>query len=431
MKRTLLPLLVLLAIAPGCSASDDAEVKASCDDHSKTDGVCPGVTSAAATTSVACSAKIEASTQAELDSKLGSATAGTCVVLAASTFGLVKLPAGVHLLGKGASATKVDGVTVTGAAGSSSTISGIQVGKGGIVASGGGALTIDSVHVTGAAGAGISATDTSLSVTTSTVASNGGFGIEANCKTSCTPRLTLAIRRVMVRNNRSMGILAQNVDVSIDGAQVEGTQPVDFQYGRGLEIAWGGTLKANHLAVVNNVDVGIFVQEGSADLDNFVSSGNQRGVQLQAVTSGTLQNFEILNNTALGIGITNGSLGIIVQGGRVASTKMLDVPVDIGGIQGVGDGINWLDGSDVKIASTVRIESSARRGVIISASSKGSFDGVLAGGDETQGIIVQGGLEASMPTALNIASGVKSEVLTKDRAMPVAVAVSAAMKKTP
>ncbi len=228
-----------------------------------------------------------------------------------------------------------------------------------------------------------------------------------------------------------MGLLGQNVDVSLDGVQIENTQPVDFQYGRGIEIAWGGTLKAKNLAVLKNTDVGIFVQEGSAELSNFVSSGNQRGVQLQAVTGGKLENFEILDNAALGIGITNGSQGIIVQGGRVASTKMLDVPVDIGGIQGVGDGVNWLDGSEVSVASSVRIESSARRAVIISSTSKGSFEGVLAGGDETRGIIVQGGLEPSMPSSLSIASGMKTEVLTKDKAMPVAVAVAAAMKKTP
>jgi len=430
-SRSLLPLLFLIAVAPGCTASEADETKATCDEHAKVDGSCPGVTSAASTANVACSAKIEASSQADLDSKLPSAASGSCVMLGAATFGAIKLPAGVSLIGKGASSTKADSITISGAAGATATVSGIQVGSGGIVASGGGSVTVDSVHVTGAAGAGISAIDTSLSVTTSTIDGNAGFGVESACKANCTPRLTLSMRRVMLRDNHAMGLLGQNVDVSLDGVQIENTQPVDFQYGRGIEIAWGGTLKAKNLAVLKNTDVGIFVQEGSAELSNFVSSGNQRGVQLQAVTGGKLENFEILDNAALGIGITNGSQGIIVQGGRVASTKMLDVPVDIGGIQGVGDGVNWLDGSEVSVASSVRIESSARRAVIISSTSKGSFEGVLAGGDETRGIIVQGGLEPSMPSSLSIASGMKTEVLTKDKAMPVAVAVAAAMKKTP
>lgn len=431
-SRLLLPLLFLVALAPGCTASEDDETKSSCDAHAKVDGACPGVTSAATTTTVACTATIEANTGADLDTRVASATAGTCIKLGAASFGVVKLPAGVHLIGKGSTSSKVEGVSITGAPGATATISGVHVGSAGIVASGGGLVTIDSVHVARATGVGISAIDTSVSVTTSTIEGSGLFGVESACKANCTPRVELSMRRVMLRDNHGMGVLGQNVDATLEGVQVAGTLPVDFQYGRGIEIAWGGTLKAKNIAVLENSDVGIFVQEGTAHLSNFVASRNQRGVQLQGITGGaTLENFEVLDNSALGIGVTNGSLGIIVQNGRVASTKMLDVPVDIGGIQAVGDGINWLDGSELQVASSVRIESSARRAVIISASSKGSFNGTLAGGDELQGIIVQGGLEASMPSSLSIAAGMKTEVLTKDKAMPVAAAVAAALKKSP
>ncbi len=432
MKSPSILTLILVTAAAGCSSSSDGDsVRPACNEHAKLEGACPGVTSAASTTTVACSATIDANSPADLESKLPSAKPGNCVNLGAATFGAITLPAGVHLVGKGASSTKVEGVTVNGAAGSNAVITGVNVGRGGIVASGGGTLEINSVHISGAAGPGISALDTSLTVSTSTIDGSGSFGVEAACKANCTPRLTLLLRRVLLKNNHAMGVLAQNVDATLEGVQIEGTQPVDFQFGRGIEVAWGGTLKAKNLAVLGNSEVGIFVQEGSADLSNFVSSGNLRGVQLQAIVGGAkLDNFEVLDNTALGIGITNGSRGIIVQGGRVASTKMLSVPVDIGGLNEVGDGINWLDSSEVKIASTVKIESSARMPVIISSNSMGSFDGTLAGGDEKQGIIVQGGLEPSMPSTLSIASTVKSSVLTKDAAMPVAVAVSAAMKKT-
>jgi len=433
MKTPLHPVLLLAAlaaVAPGCSASEEDEVKVSCDEHAKVGGECPGVTSAAVSTAgLSCTSTIEAGSQADLDAKLGSAAAGSCVVLGGGAFGVIKLVGGVHLVGKGAGSTKVDGVTFTGAAGAASTIRGISVGKAGVVATGGGSLTIEHARVSGATGVGVSAQDVNLTIRTSTIDANGDFGVEAISLQTITPRVTLSLHRVLVRENHRMGVLAQNVDVTLEGVQVDGTKQKDFQFGRGIEVAYGGSLVAKNVAIVKNPDVGIFVEGGSADLQNFAASGNFRGVQLQAVKGGKLENFDIEGNTALGIGITKGAEGIVVQGGRVASTKMQDVPVDIGGIDAVGDGVNWLDGSEVSISSTVKIESSARRPVIISANSRGSFEGTLAGGDETQGIVVQGGLEAAMPDTLNIAGSVKSSVLTKDQAMPVAVAVAAAVKK--
>lgn len=426
-SRSLLPFLLALAIAPGCSSSDDAEVVAdACDARAKVDGACPGTTADAITADdLACSARLEANTANELEGKLAGATAGACVVLGKSTFGSINLPAGVHLIGQGPEATKVEGITVAGAA----TIRGLAVAKGGIVANGGGTVNVDNVLVSGAAGVGISALGTNLSVSRSTIEESGGHGVEGACKGNCTSRITLTMRRTVVRGAHGVGVLGQNVDVSLDGVQIESTQSVNFQYGRGIEVAWGGTLKAKNLAVQKNREVGIFVQEGSADLFNFVSSDNLRGVQLQGIVGGAkLDNFDIVDNTALGLGVTNGSVGIIVQGGRVASTKLHTVPVDVGGVKEVGDGVNWLD-SDVRIASSVRIESSARSAVIISATSKGSFEGTLGGGDETRGIIVQGGLEPSLPATLSIAAGVKSSVLTKAQALPVAVAVAAVTKR--
>jgi hypothetical protein len=160
-------------------------------------------------------------------------------------------------------------------------------------------------------------------------------------------------------------------------------------------------------------------------LGSFAASRNVRGIQLQGIPAGggLLEDFAVIDNKALGIGIANGSKGLIVQGGLVASTKQLEVPVDVGGLDVVGDGINWLGGSEVTVASSVKIQGSARRPVIIDATSTGKFEGTLGGGDETTGLIVQGGLSASMPSGLTINGSIKTDVLTKDQSMPVAVAV--------
>lgn len=425
MKISLRTLLVAAGFLAGCSGSPSAPAP-SCDDHAKVSGVCPGVVTTAVTADgIACSATISASNDTELATKAAAASAGTCIVLPAGTFGPVTLPAGVSLLGKSANDTTVAGVRATGGGG---TLRGLTVTTGGITVSGAGTLTVDRVHVTGATAPGIAATDTNLVVTASTVEGGATAGVVSFCKTSCdATHPTLTMTSVLVKENHDAGVWAQGVDVQLTGVEVDSTHERDFRYGRGIEVANGGSVKLNGVAVLHSADVGIFIEGASAELLHFASSFNRRGVQLQAIPAAgaKLDDFAIESNEALGIGVTKGSLGIIVQGGRVAGTTSLKVPVDVGGVQEVGDGLNWLGGSEVTVSSAAHIESSARRGVIIDATSKGSFQGVLGGGDETNGIIVQGGLVASVPAGLAIAPGVKTNVLTKDEAVPVAVAVAA------
>jgi hypothetical protein len=423
-KRLLLSLIVLTA---GC-ASEAPTTAASCDARAKVDGVCPGVTSGAVTADgIACTATIEA-TPADVDGKLASAGAGSCVMLSAATFGALNVPANVSLIGKGSSSTSVSGIKII--AGGAAFVRGVKIGGSGLSVSGKGNLTIDRVHVADVGKfAGISATDTNLTITASTIENGGGFGVAAACKTDCaTSKPTLTMRRVLVRNNKVVGIWAHGVDTTLEGVQVAESRTQNFLYGRGIEIAEGGFLRASSFAVLDNEDVGLYVDRGGAELTNFTVSNNVRGIQLQAIpTAGAkLNDFLIENNKAIGIGITQGSLGIIVQGGRVAGTKSMNVPVDIGGIQEVGDGINWLGGSEVAILSSVKVESSGRAAVIIEANGKGKFEGALGGGDETRGIIVQGGLEPSMPATLSMPAGMKTEVRLKADALPVAAMMGAA-----
>lgn len=423
--RLLLPLLALTLAGCGSQAEDPAPT--SCDARAKVDGACPGVTSGAISVDgIACSATLEA-TPSDVDGKLASAASGSCVLLSAGAFGALKLPANVSLIGKGSSSTSVGGLEVV--AGGAATVRGMKIGGAGLVVSGKGNLTIDRVHVLDVGKVpGVSATDTNVTITTSTIENGGGFGVAASCKMDCAAgKPTLVMRRVMVRGNKVVGIWAHGVDTTLEGVQVAESRAQNFLYGRGIEVAEGGSLKASKFAVLDNEDVGVYIDRSSADLKTFAISNNVRGVQLQAIPAAgaKLDDFVVENNKAIGIGITEGSLGIIVQGGLVANTKSMNVPVDIGGIQEVGDGINWLGGSEVTILSSVKVQSSGRAPVIIESTGKGKFEGGLGGGDELRGIIVQGGLEASMPATLSVASGIKSEVLTKDKALPVAAMMGA------
>jgi hypothetical protein len=434
MQKHLLPLFAFVILA-GCSSKKEDPPVASCEDRAKTAGVCPGVASAAeianAADGVACASQIAIADTGELSSKAASAASGTCLVLEPGAYGAVTLPAGVSLLGKGSSGTTIDGVTLTG--GAAATIRGVTVGAAGIVGTGRGALTVDRVLVSHATGYGVNVTDLDLTLSATTIEYTGKFGVAAasSCAGSatmpCTQRPKLVVKGVFVREAHGVGIWAHGIDVSIAGAQIDTTRAQSFLYGRGLEVAaepdigQSCSVTASSFAVINGDEVGVFVDGCNADFSSFVASKNIRGMQLQNIPDGgaKVQDFTMELNKALGLGISK-SKGIIVQGGRIASTVALRVPVDVGGVQEVGDGLNWLE-SDVTVGATVTIESSARRGVIIDSTSTGKFDGTLGGGDETKGIIVQGGLTAdTVQDGLKIEAGVKTEVLTKDHSVPVA-----------
>lgn len=436
LKRSPLPnslasLALVALLAPlaleGCSSSKDDE-SVTCEDRVKVGGACPGVTEGAITADgIACTATIAVSPD-DIASK-ASAAAGTCLQLGAGSYPAITLGPGVSIIGKGQGQTTIAGIKTTGVA-TGATIRGVRVGGTGIAVSGGGTLTIDKVVVSGTTGVGIAATGSSLTLTATTIEKTGGFGLLSACRKDCTPdRIQLALRSVLVRQTKSVGVWVHGrVDAVLDTVEVSKTGAVSFQYGRGLELAEGASVDAKNFASVDNNDLGIFVDGGtSVSFDGFTASRNVRGVQIQGVAGGgKLSNFEVLENFALGVGIARGTKGLIVQGGLVASTQRFKIPVNIGGMDEIGDGINWIEGSQVEIASTVKIQGSGRNPVIIDSTSSGKFEGTLAGGDERTGLIVQGGLEPSMPAGITVAAGVKTNVLTKDKAMPLATAVELA-----
>jgi hypothetical protein len=173
--------------------------------------------------------------------------------------------------------------------------------------------------------------------------------------------------------------------------------------------------------VQNNFDIGIFAIGGAVTLGpDLVVTKNLRGIQLQDVTSAKVTGFELRDNGGVGIGCDNAH-GVVLQGGLVASTPLSSMPVDFGSSQQVGDGLNWLKGSDVSVDASVTFQGSGRRAVIADVTSTGSFAGTLGGGDETHGVVLQGGDVASSPSGLSIAGGTKVERLGAADALPVAL----------
>jgi hypothetical protein len=86
------------------------------------------------------------------------------------------------------------------------------------------------------------------------------------------------------------------------------------------------------------------------------------------------------------------------------------VVTGFGSASAMGDGLQWLGGSNATIDKSVTFRSNGRFAAIIDANSAGSFQGTLTGGDESIGIIIQGGTTATQPTAITTGDGLKVQV---------------------
>jgi hypothetical protein len=102
-----------------------------------------------------------------------------------------------------------------------------------------------------------------------------------------------------------------------------------------------------------------------------------------------------------------GSRGIVLRNGSIDATAMKQVPVDVGGLVEVADGVVWGQGVEAKVESTVRIEGSARVPALIDASAKGAFGATLGAADGKKGIVVTHADGPSDHPMLTISSGTK------------------------
>lgn len=427
MRRAIL-LLGSIFISLGCGSSSTSNPNPQPDCANKVGSACVGVPTSAicndasCTDGVTCSSIVKVAGGAELTAAASTASAGTCIALAKGTYDPVTIAGGVSLLGPGASSVNVQGVIVK--AGSGTTLRGISITVGGLTAQGTTGLVVDRVDLHDGTGYGAWLVDSEAKITTSTIENNKGYGFVAQCKTTCSPKPKLALDHVFATGNEAVGLMLTGVDATMDSVLVTKSQVRSFSFGRGIEVD-DSTLVAKSVVVDGNKEIGVFASGGDVKLGpDLVVRGNLRGVQLQSVTSATLSGFQITGNAAVGLGC-DGAKGVVIQGGLVADTASATMPVDQGGMQAVGDGLNWLHGSELTVDASVQFKGSSRRPVITDDTAKGSFSGSLSGGDEALGVVIQGGTTATIPDGLSVGAGLKVDRLSSKDALPLALAAAA------
>lgn len=426
----------------GCGDEEEPPpVVATCADADKIAGVCVGVPpgnvcdSDPCTKDVTCAEVIPIGNDAELHQKAQAAVAGACLSLAPGQYTAVSLPGGVSLLGRSAAAVKIDAIVL--GAGAGAVVRGLAVGPGGVELQGATSVRIESVRVTGdpavtrdgvTLNAGASAT-----IVTSTLDGAGrvgvfaadadvtldrcivsgahaagiwveGSGCDASC--ACSQRPTLTITKSLIRSNHLTGLSTSGATASLVDTSVLDTLPGDTlstgMQGGGMAVSECSDVSATKLRVVDSADYGVRIDRSLArlgddkDPDGTVEiSRNLRGLWIQNVldNSGcatvggcvTLHNGALEGNLGVGIGVAGSSQGVILCKSTVKGTASTTLPVSdvnkFSAVKPVGDGVNWLDTSQVTIEA-LTLSDNARQSLLIDGPASGNIMSLILTGSD-------------------------------------------------
>ncbi|MBS2018408.1 MAG: right-handed parallel beta-helix repeat-containing protein [Deltaproteobacteria bacterium] len=344
---------------------------------------------------VSCSSTTTVNDAASASAALAAAKPGACVALGGPVSGALDVPAGVALFGASASATTitsdVDAAAVTLHEGS----------------------TLARVSVTSAKRVGVAVRAANARMSEVVVTNAKVAALAVICKESETSGCAAgAIRLDGVELGASaLGLWASGAHVVMKGGKSEGHTSTGLTGASGVIGVDGAKLELDGVSVSKNQGAGVLVDGASTTLSvksGAISENGERGVWVQRV-AGTLEapavrieGTELVKNRIVGVGAVE-SRGIIIVGGRIASTVATPVATNLASTEDVGDGVGLFAGStDLNLDGT-HLDSNARAAAIVDGSERGI---IIVGGKVTAGaagikVVVQGkgGAEVKVPEA--------------------------------
>lgn len=430
-----LSIALWLAWLPGCDGGGPT-TPSECPEENVVWGECAGVPAGAVCDAETCAEGVDcasidlAATDAELATKAAAASAGTCITLAPGSYAAVTLPGGVSLLGRSADDVKVAGLVLD--SGEGAVVRGVGVGAGGIEVNGATGVRIESVRITGDAATfrdGIALHDgAEATIVTTTIASAGRVGVDADGSSvflhrtivsggayggvwaqgpecapdcQCPERPAVGLTSSVLRDNAYVGLVARGVSLTLEGTDITATASVESgpligEGGLGVSVDSCSIAAAKRVRVLDNLAWGVLVDGATAALggegedETIEISGNEaRGLWIQNVSCGTgqcvtLHHGTLDGNLGVGIGVSGSAQGVILCKTAVTGTKAIALSVENGTGDSplVGDGIDWLDGSDVTIEE-VTLAGNERQSLLIDGPvTKGTIKSlILSDGD--------------------------------------------------
>ena len=437
MKRALFAACILCLIPlSGCGDEEPSPAPVSgCAEGNQIGDVCAGVpagklcSGSGCATAEYCTSVEVVTNDSELQSAVSGAADGTCIVMSPGSYSAVTLPpVRMQLVAEHPDDTTLSSVTSTGGddvrmggfntasvtfEGGTGTIEYTRIANSptdGVNVGVGARLTVRGTEIVGAARYGVSAFDAGhISLESSVVRGNDGPGIwiQSGDSTSCVAcdcvsTVTGAMSDTIIQDNAIVGVsIVRALDVSINNVEVRDTTVgSNFEAGGGVSVAYCSTVNAENLSVYNSADFGLLVHDAAMNLEGGRIESNLRGMWLQNIgTSMTsavfIKNVTAEKNQGVGIGIAEGSTAVAINNSSILSTLKVSLPVLVNnvsaGSEEVGDGMNWLAGSQA-VLDGVTIGGSERQSVLIDGEvGSGSVitDLQLVDGDQDFGVLQQ------------------------------------------
>ncbi|MBI3184417.1 MAG: right-handed parallel beta-helix repeat-containing protein [Myxococcales bacterium] len=298
---------------------------------------------------------------ASLGSALGRAQAGDCVVAEGGTYqGAFSVPADVSLAAD-------EGAVVQ--------LVGDQADAPALHVSGGRRSTIRSVRIVSAAGVGIVIDPGPAQLVDVSVQRASKSALLASCAgASCREQDAESTLKECFLTESGIGLWAAGARVRVEGGRVGDCRSTSLTTGHGVIASHGAALTLVGTLVEANADVGILLdgQATTAVLEGAQVSRNQgRGVWAQGLR-GSVEapalhvrgQSALEQNRLVGLGARD-SHGIVAEDSTVQSTVAVKVPVSLGNLEDVGDGIGLFAGSGKAVLRNVTLRENARAQMLV------------------------------------------------------------------
>ncbi|WP_441287252.1 right-handed parallel beta-helix repeat-containing protein [Sorangium sp. KYC3313] len=450
------------ATVAGCGG-DELPTPATCPEENQIRGVCVGVPKGVVYGGESC---LKVANDEQLTSAALGASPGTCIVLGQGGYRAVTVPGGVSLIGASADAVTIDGITLEPGAGavvrgltvgqegvSVKGATGVRIDsvrivgardypRDGVEILEGSSVDIVNSEIVGSGRVGVFAMDSNVSLERSVVSGAQGGGIvverrepcdEVDC--TCTSRPALMVKSSVIRRNHIVGVSLHSATASLEDVDVIKTENGDLiqkgEYGGGISAAECSTVhRASKVRVLGSRSYGILIDRSMAWLgdehaeDDFIEiGGNTLGLWIQNTLipaegspdecyhhetnqpcTVTLHNGKLERNFGVGIGVAGESKGIILCKSSITHTANHNLEIiEASGLdRKFGDGVEWLDGSEVFIDG-LTLGGNARNSLLIDGPAVGEIKGLrlLSAADELplQQNVTE---EAAHPTAMDV-----------------------------
>jgi hypothetical protein len=234
----------------------------------------------------------------------------------------------------------------------------------GIMLAEGSTATITGCAVQGSGTQGILVNESSVTLKDSAILDSGLFGVVIECPEGCKGVAGSTISGATITRSNGIGLLVNGATLAASDCDIGHTR-YRAGFARGVQLQGKAKVELEGTRIHHSAAQGLVMDDVTGKLTQCkVDSNQERGIWLQGIAKPgvLLESNDVSQNELAGVGAT-GSMAVTIKGGRVESTRKLDITIG-GKTYKVGDGVQVLKRSEVAISGAA-LKGNERVGVLV------------------------------------------------------------------